>query len=410
MQSLQRALPEKQQQQQQEAQEATSSRTADDEATMSAAASASETLDMQNNAAMALPSQQAKVELDMEEIEEAEEEEEESDSESESESDGSDSESSDDEDEESDDEEEEEEDEDEEDEDATAAPIAPSTMRTGISPASSPTMLQASFFSAAATPTATVARNGPPATIVDSSSNVRRMRHRRGVTPALRHRRRQLLKFAAGPAQFDPQLTETGLLLSPAASEAVPASASAPASNIAFEPPVPFAAPSASPLLLKRHNKRQSFPIAGVSTNLVANDTIEVSGLGKDPDAEPFQIDQQCTDALAMPLLAIEHQGVQALALPAFDFWLFLLALFGVYHQSVPHVLATWVSKAAAVGWSGFQVASIKNFHQTFTEKVTEGACAGASGEWSAKGSELCPPIADRSFHACRTIGARSVL
>lgn len=350
---------------------------------MSASASMSQTLDMQNNAAMGLPSQQAKVELDMEEVEEAEEEEEEEEDESESESDDSDSESSD----EESDEEDEEEEEEEEDE-ATAAPVAPSTTRTGITPASSPTRLQASFFSAA-TPTATIPRNGPAATIGDTSSNVRRMRHRRGVTPALRHRRRQLLEFAPGPAQYDSQLTISKVEEPSVASEAAQASASAApsepaalASNRAFESPIPFDVPSASPLLIKRHAKRQSFPVAGVTTNLVANDTIEVSGLGKDPNAEPIEIDRECTDALAIPLLAIERQGVQALALAAFDFWLFLLALFGVYHQSVPHVLATWVSKAAAVGWSGFQVSSVQSFHQIFTENVTQGACAGASGEY----------------------------
>lgn len=52
-----------------------------------------------------------------------------------------------------------------------------------------------------------------------------------------------------------------------------------------------------------------------------------------------------------------------------------LLALFGLYQQSVPHLPAVWISKLAAVIFNVLQVVKIQAFHDTFHEDVIEGTC-----------------------------------
>lgn len=184
---------------------------------------------------------------------------------------------------------------------------------------------------------------------------------------------------AAPPPSMNPPIPLASYGMRPVSSSAAQTAAtkylqSSLASNLILAP-----TPTRMPIVAKGvdlHN----FHIYGVFASSAANGTTKLFGISED-SSRPSLITPECAASLIKPLTMLERQGTQAITLAFFDLWLLLLALFGLYKQSVPHLPAVWVSKLAAVVFSTVQVVQIQQFHVNFHRDVVRGSCEEALSE-----------------------------
>lgn len=142
---------------------------------------------------------------------------------------------------------------------------------------------------------------------------------------------------------------------------------------------------TALPTQLAQLNKRADFPVDGVTTSRSENGTVQIFGLAED-STRPLVVTTECASSLTAPIAMLERQGTQATTLAFFDLWLLLLALFGLYKQSVPHLPAVWISKLAAVIFNVVQTVKIQQFHDKFHSDVVQGSCGDSSSMYPGKG------------------------
>ncbi|CAE6392710.1 unnamed protein product [Rhizoctonia solani] len=101
------------------------------------------------------------------------------------------------------------------------------------------------------------------------------------------------------------------------------------------------------------------------------------NGAAKETD-EAF-ISKVCVHSLQWPLQRLWNTQREDAVFIGFQFWVLGMSVVALLNESVPHVIAAFVTHLVSTGWSIFQLAQTASFRSEFNRLTTRGACGGVN-------------------------------
>ncbi|CAE6520374.1 unnamed protein product [Rhizoctonia solani] len=86
-----------------------------------------------------------------------------------------------------------------------------------------------------------------------------------------------------------------------------------------------------------------------------------------------------CVHSLQWPLQKLWDTQREDAVFIGFQFWVLGMSIAALLNESVPHVIAAFLTHLLTTGWSIFQVVHTANFRSEFNRLTTRGACGGVN-------------------------------
>ncbi|CAE6435727.1 unnamed protein product [Rhizoctonia solani] len=102
---------------------------------------------------------------------------------------------------------------------------------------------------------------------------------------------------------------------------------------------------------------------------------------GHDADNETDEafVSEVCVHSLQWPLQRLWNTQREDAVFIGFQFWVLGMSIVALLNESVPHVIAAFLTHLLTTGWSIFQLMQTANFRSEFDRLTTHGACGGVN-------------------------------
>ena len=97
-----------------------------------------------------------------------------------------------------------------------------------------------------------------------------------------------------------------------------------------------------------------------------------------DEESEAF-VSSVCVHALQWPMQRLWNTQREDAVFIGFQVWVLGMSVVALLNESVPHIIAAFLTHVLATGWSAFQLAHTANFRSEFNRLTTRGACGGVN-------------------------------
>ncbi|KAF8610059.1 hypothetical protein BDV93DRAFT_462753 [Ceratobasidium sp. AG-I] len=101
-----------------------------------------------------------------------------------------------------------------------------------------------------------------------------------------------------------------------------------------------------------------------------------------------------CVQTLQWPLQKLWNTQREDAVFIGFQFWVLGMSIVALLNESVPHIIAAFLTHLLATGWSVFQLVHTANFRSEFNRLTTRGACGGVNllpTYWKARANAEIP-------------------
>jgi hypothetical protein len=147
-------------------------------------------------------------------------------------------------------------------------------------------------------------------------------------------------------------------------------------------PPAPSAEPSPDAPQGQRRKKRY-WEVEEITDKgqLVS---VKVTGL----PTGPVVASKQCVQAIVWPLQILLQTRAEDVTLLAFQIWTLSMSLVAILNESIPHVIAAFLTHCLGTAWAGFQIWHTASFRSEFNRLTRDGACNGINflpGTWGPR-------------------------
>ncbi|QRW27156.1 hypothetical protein RhiXN_01751 [Rhizoctonia solani] len=129
-------------------------------------------------------------------------------------------------------------------------------------------------------------------------------------------------------------------------------------------PPIP---PGGSPIKARAKRILRGLSAGNYDGNGVANDIDEAF------------ISKVCVRSLQWPLQRLWNTQREDAVFIGFQFWVLGMSVVALLNESVPHIIAAFLTHLLSTGWSIFQLVQTANFRFEFNRLTTRGACGGVN-------------------------------
>ncbi|CAE6344464.1 unnamed protein product [Rhizoctonia solani] len=102
-------------------------------------------------------------------------------------------------------------------------------------------------------------------------------------------------------------------------------------------------------------------------------------GKGEAKETDEAFISKICVHSLQWPLQRLWNTQREDAVFIGFQFWVLGMSLVALLNESVPHIIAAFLTHLLATGWSVFQLVQTATFRSEFNRLTTRGACGGVN-------------------------------
>ncbi|KAG8716584.1 hypothetical protein FRC09_015538 [Ceratobasidium sp. 395] len=128
-------------------------------------------------------------------------------------------------------------------------------------------------------------------------------------------------------------------------------------------------------------------------------------GVGDHETDEAF-VSSVCVQVLQWPLQKLWNTQREDAVFIGFQFWVLGMSIVALLNESVPHIIATFLTHVLVTGWSVFQIVHTASFRSEFNRLTTRGACGGVNllpTYWKARANAEIPVLV---FNVVALIGS----
>lgn len=97
--------------------------------------------------------------------------------------------------------------------------------------------------------------------------------------------------------------------------------------------------------------------------------------LGADADDSDLVVNQTCILTLQVPMQSLRQSFRVDFTFIAFQVWVLGMSIVALLNESVPHIIASFMTHVLATAWSGYQLQLTEAFRGEFNALVTNGPC-----------------------------------
>ncbi|QRW00093.1 hypothetical protein RhiJN_28111 [Ceratobasidium sp. AG-Ba] len=163
---------------------------------------------------------------------------------------------------------------------------------------------------------------------------------------------------------------------------------------------IPDRVPGSRPHMLARRNinltpvfSEFNGTFMGVQLNGL---TSENHGGKGDHESDEAFISSVCVEVLQWPLQKLWNTQREDAVFIGFQFWVLGMSVVALLNESVPHIIASFLTHVLVTAWSVFQIIHTANFRSEFTRVTTRGACGGVNllpTYWKARANAEIPVL-----------------
>jgi len=134
---------------------------------------------------------------------------------------------------------------------------------------------------------------------------------------------------------------------------------------------------------------RRSFntaPVINSTTGAILG--VNVTDIADDGSSDVTFINLRCAQAFLLAEEQLHESWTEDLVMVGYNIWLFGLGAMAILNESIPHLVAAFLSSTFALIWSGSQLTETRGFHDQFNT-IINGACNGVdilNVYWSQRG------------------------
>ncbi|KAG9089215.1 hypothetical protein FS749_001530 [Ceratobasidium sp. UAMH 11750] len=128
-------------------------------------------------------------------------------------------------------------------------------------------------------------------------------------------------------------------------------------------------------------------------------------GAGNHETDEAF-ISNVCVQVLQWPLQTLWNTQREDAVFIGFQFWVLGMSIVALLNESVPHIIAAFLTHVLVTAWSIYQIVHTANFRSQFNRLTTRGACGGVNLlplYWQARANAEIPVLV---FNVIALIGS----
>ncbi|CAE6462563.1 unnamed protein product [Rhizoctonia solani] len=100
---------------------------------------------------------------------------------------------------------------------------------------------------------------------------------------------------------------------------------------------------------------------------------------GTDKETDEAFVSRVCVHSLQWPLQKLWNTQREDAVFIGFQFWVLGMSVVALLNESVPHVIAAFLTHLLTTGWSIFQLVQTAHFRSEFNRLTTRGACGGVN-------------------------------
>ncbi|KAH7340501.1 hypothetical protein B0J17DRAFT_568705 [Rhizoctonia solani] len=100
---------------------------------------------------------------------------------------------------------------------------------------------------------------------------------------------------------------------------------------------------------------------------------------GADKETDEAFVSRICVHSLQWPLQKLWNTQREDAVFIGFQFWVLGMSVVALLNESVPHVIAAFLTHLLTTGWSIFQLVQTAHFRSEFNRLTTRGACGGVN-------------------------------
>jgi uncharacterized membrane protein YeaQ/YmgE (transglycosylase-associated protein family) len=129
--------------------------------------------------------------------------------------------------------------------------------------------------------------------------------------------------------------------------------------------------------------RKRSFEVEEIKENGELK-SVRVTGL----PIGPVVATKQCVEAIVWPLQILLQTRAEDVTLLAFQVWTLSMSIVAILNESIPHVIAAFLTHCLGTAWSGFQIWHTAAFRSEFNRLTRDGACNGINflpGIWGPR-------------------------
>ncbi|CAE6491429.1 unnamed protein product [Rhizoctonia solani] len=108
-------------------------------------------------------------------------------------------------------------------------------------------------------------------------------------------------------------------------------------------------------------------------------ETRNYNGNAADKSTDEAFISRVCVHSLQWPLQRLWNTQREDVVFIGFQFWVLGMSIVALLNESVPHVIAAFLTHLLTTGWATFRLTQSANFHSEFDRLTTHGACGGVN-------------------------------
>ncbi|KAG8748647.1 hypothetical protein FRC10_000038 [Ceratobasidium sp. 414] len=200
----------------------------------------------------------------------------------------------------------------------------------------------------------------------------------------------------AAPASPSPSRTTIVLTVTPAAPGGSPVTPVGPAKRMYIPNHVPGSKPhmfsrrdiSLTPVFSQFNGTFEGVKLQGLTAN-------NHDGAGNHETDEAF-VSNVCVQVLQWPLQKLWNTQREDAVFIGFQLWVLGMSIVALLNESVPHIIAAFLTHVLVTAWSIYQIIHTANFRSEFNRLTTKGACGGVNllpMYWRARANAEIPVL-----------------
>ncbi|KZP00718.1 hypothetical protein CALVIDRAFT_475642 [Calocera viscosa TUFC12733] len=111
-------------------------------------------------------------------------------------------------------------------------------------------------------------------------------------------------------------------------------------------------------------------------------------------------ISTDCARVLIWPFQQLAQTKRRDAFFITFQLWVLGMSVYAMYAESIPHIIAVFITQLYATGWTGYEVFQTAHFRSSF-QAITQSACNGVDllpNYWTARASVEIPTLVIHSI------------